>query len=190
MEENHYLILGFFQDIILFVVNYLWFIPKHAKLVFLHLLYANYDHDNPEIVYPPLNIIQISPQFIIDFDENVPYEPYDNHNQVDKPHQTKADVSSLVLDPTPSKTQDRYRPLKLPHILYYFPPKHYEYLSLFDGELSAITAKKHIQGFENFIDFFEIDHDNVCIRDLSQSLKGDTKEWFKNLNPETIRSWE
>jgi len=104
MEENHYLILGFFQDIILFVVNYLWSSPEHAKLVFLHLLYASYDHDNSEIVYPPLNIIQISPQFITDFDQNLPSEPYDKHNQVYKPHQTKDDVSSFILDPTPSKT--------------------------------------------------------------------------------------
>jgi hypothetical protein len=50
---------------------------------------------------------------------------------------------------------------------------------VFDGELGAITAKKHLQGFENFIDLFEIDHDDVCMRDFSQSLRGDTKEWFK-----------
>jgi hypothetical protein len=61
---------------------------------------------------------------------------------------------------------------------------------VFDGELGAITAGKHIQGFEHFIDLFEIDHDDVCMRDFSQSLKGDTKEWFKHLNPETISSWE
>jgi hypothetical protein len=45
-----------------------------------------------------------------------------------------------------------------------------------DGEHGSITAEKHIQGFEHFIDLFEIDHDDVCMRDFSQSLKGDTKE--------------
>jgi hypothetical protein len=53
--------------------------------------------------------------------------------QVDEPHETKVDVSPLVLDPTPSKIQHRYSPLKLPHILHDFPPKHYKYLPVFDG---------------------------------------------------------
>jgi hypothetical protein len=190
MEENKYLKLDFFQGIILFVISYLWSFPKHARQIFLHLLHANDDHDNLEIAYPPLKIIQISPEFITDFDQNLPPEPYDNYNQVDKPHETKADISSPELDSTPSNIQHRYRPLKLPHILHDFPPKHYEYLPVFDGEHGAITAEKHVQGFEHFIDLFEIDHDDVCMRDFSQSLKGDTKEWFKHLKPETISSWE
>jgi hypothetical protein len=61
---------------------------------------------------------------------------------------------------------------------------------MFDGEPDTISAEKHIQGFEHFIDLFEIDHDDVCMRAFSQSLKGDTKDWFKNLQPETIISWE
>jgi hypothetical protein len=61
---------------------------------------------------------------------------------------------------------------------------------MFDGEHSTVTAEKHIQEFEHFIDLFEIDHDDVCMRYLSQSLKGDTKEWFKHLHLETISSWE
>ena len=50
--------------------------------------------------------------------------------------------------------------------------------------------KKNIQGFENFIELFEIDHDDVCMRAFSQSLKGDTKDWFRHLHPNTISSWE
>jgi len=84
-------------------------------------------------------------------------------------------MSPPVLDPTPSKTQHKYRPLKLPHILHDFPPKHYKYLPMFDGDPDAIIAAKHIQEFEHFIDLFEIDHGDVCMRDFSQSLKGDTK---------------
>jgi hypothetical protein len=61
---------------------------------------------------------------------------------------------------------------------------------VFDGEMGTITAEKHLQRFEHFIDLFEIDHDDVCMRDFSQSLRGDTKEWFKHLQPETISSWE
>jgi hypothetical protein len=61
---------------------------------------------------------------------------------------------------------------------------------VFDGEPNAISAEKHIQGFEHFIYLFEIDHEDVCMRALSQSLKGDTKDRFKHLQPETISSWE
>jgi hypothetical protein len=190
MEEKKYLKLGFSQGIILFFVSYLWSFPEHARQIFIHLLHANDDHDNLEIVYPPLKIIQIFPQFIIEFDQNLPFEPYDNHNQVDKPHETKDDISPPVLDPAPSKARNRYRPLKLPHILHDFPPNHYEYLLVFDGKLGAITAKKLIQEFKHFIDLFEIEHEDVCMGDFSQSLKGDTKEWFKHLQLGTISSWE
>jgi hypothetical protein len=61
---------------------------------------------------------------------------------------------------------------------------------VFEGELDAITTEKYIQEFGHFIDLFKIDHDDVCMKAFSQSLKGDTKKWFKHLQPETISSWE
>jgi hypothetical protein len=97
----------FFQDIIFFVINYLLSLPEHAKKIFLYLLHANDDHANMETVYPPLKFIQISTQFITHFDQNLPSEPCDNHDQVDEPYETKVDISPLVLDPTPSKTHHR-----------------------------------------------------------------------------------
>ena len=38
------------------------------------MLHANDDHDNLEILYPPLKIIDISPYFITDFDQNLLFE--------------------------------------------------------------------------------------------------------------------
>jgi hypothetical protein len=52
---------------------------------------------------------------------------------------------------------------------------------VFDGEPDTISAEKHIQGFDHFIDLFDIDHDDVCMRAFFQSLKGDTKDWYKHL---------
>lgn len=60
---------------------------------------------------------------------------------------------------------------------------------MFNEESDVISVEKHIQGFEHFIDLFEIDHDDVCMRIFSQTLKGDTKHWFKHLHPKTISSW-
>jgi hypothetical protein len=61
---------------------------------------------------------------------------------------------------------------------------------VFDGETNIMIVEKHIQGFEHFIDLFEINHDDVYMRAFSQSLKGNTKDWFRHLQPDTICSWE
>jgi hypothetical protein len=90
----------------------------------------------------------------------------------------------------PYKILDRYIPLKFPSILHDFPPKHHKYLPKFGGEPNNLSAKKHIQDFEHFIYLFDIDHDDVCMRDFSQYLKGDTKYWFKHLQEEKISLWE
>jgi hypothetical protein len=190
MEENGYLKWGFFQGILLFVINcsgpfmkmldefffiycILMMIMRILKLYILLLkLY--------------MHILTIS---LISM-KKIPSGPCDDHDQVDELHEAKADISPHVLAPTSSKTQHRYTPLKLPQVLHNFPPKYYEYLLVFDGELDGISAEKHIQGFEHFVDLFEIDHDDVYMRVFSQSLKGNTKDWFKHLYPKTISSWE
>jgi hypothetical protein len=124
----------------LFVISCLWSFPEHARQIVIHLLHANDDHDKLEIIYPPLKVIQISPHFITDFDKNITSKPWDNHDQVVEPDEAKADISPLVLDPMSSKTQHRYKPLKIPQVLHEFPPKYYKYLPVFDGELDAISA--------------------------------------------------
>ena len=68
--------------------------------------------------------------------------------------------------------------------------KHYKYLPKCDGESKDFTDEKHLQDFEHFFDLFEIEHDDVCMRDFSQSLRGDAKEWFKHLQPQSINTWE
>jgi hypothetical protein len=128
MEENKYLKLDFFQGILLFVISCLWSFLEHARQMFLPLLHSNDDHENLSIIYPPLKVVHAYPHCITDFDKKFPSQPCDDHNQVNEPHETRFDISPPALDPTHSKTQHRYRPLKLPHILHDFPPKHYEYL--------------------------------------------------------------
>ena len=93
-------------------------------------------------------------------------------------------------DPVAPHAQNRYMPLHFPQILHDFPAKHYKYLPDFDGESESLTGKKHLQAFEYFLDLFEIEHDDVCMRDFSQSLQGSVKKWFKHLQPESINMWE
>jgi hypothetical protein len=49
-----------------------------------------------------------------------------------------------------------------------------------------ITAEKHIQSLEDFLDLFEVEEDDVCIRMFSLSLQGKVKNWFKNLPAASI----
>ena len=50
---------------------------------------------------------------------------------------------------------------------------------MFYGE--NLTTEKHIHTFDHFADLFEIEHDDVSMREFSQSLQGYAKTWFKNL---------
>ena len=97
-----------------------------------------------------------------------------------KPHDAEVDTILLPCDFVHSKIQNRYIPLQLPHVLHYFPTKHYQYLAIFDVESDNLTTAKHLQYFEHFIDVFEIEHDDVCMRYFSQYLRENVKEWFKH----------
>jgi hypothetical protein len=46
-----------------------------------------------------------------------------------------------------------------------------------------------VEAFENFIDQFEIVHDDVTMRLFSKSLLGDAAVWFKGLGDDSIGSW-
>jgi hypothetical protein len=52
-----------------------------------------------------------------------------------------------------------------------------------------ITAEKHIQSLEDFLDLFEVEEDDVCIRMFSLSLQGKVKNWFKNLPAASISNF-
>jgi hypothetical protein len=46
-----------------------------------------------------------------------------------------------------------------------------------------------LQAFENFVDQFEIVHDDVTMRLFSHSFSGDVVLWFKCLRASSIGSW-
>ena len=60
---------------------------------------------------------------------------------------------------------------------------------MFDGDNTNITAEKHIQRFEVFLDLYEVEDDNVYIRMFSLSLQGKVKNWLKNLPDASISSF-
>jgi hypothetical protein len=121
-------------------------ITSFSKRIFLHLLHSNEDHE-PTLVYPSLQTVNIPSPHIVDYDQHPLSESYDNLEQPCKFYEIKDDISSFVPILVSSKIQQRYKPLKFPSILHDFPPKHYKYLPIFDGEIENLTAEKHISCF-------------------------------------------
>ena len=91
------------------------------------------------------------------------------------PHETSVNSISIVPNPVSPIFPSWYKPLQLPPIFHDFPMKHYKYLPKFNGESKDFTSEKHLQAFEHFSNLFEIEHDDVCMRNFAQSLQGDAK---------------
>jgi hypothetical protein len=96
----------------------------------------------------------------------------------------------LASSPVLAKIPDRYKPLDLPPILHDLPVNYINNLPRFDGENANITAEKHIQNLEDFLDLYEVEDDDVCIRMFALSLGGKVKDWFKNLPAASIRNFQ
>jgi hypothetical protein len=95
----------------------------------------------------------------------------------------------LASPPVPTKILDRYKPLDFSPILHEFPANYTNNLPRFDGENANITAEKHIQSIEDFLDLFEVEYDDVYIIMFSLSLGDKVKNWFKNLPAASINNF-
>jgi hypothetical protein len=194
MEEKYgkirYLSLSLVQEVLFYFINIFLSFPEFVKRIFLQLLHSNEAHRSA-LVYPSLQTVGIPPSScIIDIHQTPSSKPYDVHDHSCEINETKAKHVPSVLNPTPSKIQDKYNPLNFRSILHEFPLKHYKYLPRLDIELDGKSTEKHIQVFEHFIDLFEIEHDDVSMRSFSQSLQGDAKALFRHLQPQSISSWD
>jgi hypothetical protein len=94
-------------------------------------------------------------------------------------------------DPTAFQIKIRmkmFKPLRLPYLLHPYPLDCFEYLPWFSGE-NQVSAERHLESFEDFIDRFEIVHEDVIMRFFSKSLIRDVVVWFKGLRDDSIGSW-
>jgi hypothetical protein len=96
----------------------------------------------------------------------------------------------LASSPVLAKVPDRYKPLDLPPILHDLPVNYIDNLPRFDGENEKITAEKHVQNLEDFLDLYEVEDDDVYIRMFALSLGGKVKNWFRNLPSASIRNFQ
>lgn len=163
------------QDIMFFLI----------KKVFQCILYFREDL-RLIFYYFPLKIVNINSPYPF---EQLPFKSYDDHFPIEKPQTIKTNLTIPVHIHVPCKVPNRYMLLILPLILHDFPDNYYKYLPGFDGE-NGITAQKHIQCFENYLDLFEIYEDDVIIRLFSLSLQSKVKSWFKNLPMANISNFQ
>jgi hypothetical protein len=186
------------------------YFPLHVKRIILCFVYS--DDCKPTNAYSPLGNEDLSSSCTIDLDFIPSCEPIEKVEvyvsispEIDsycKPVDYKVDIPSEVpVEPCnqpvdlcvqPSEVQLRirefFKPLKLPPILNSYPPMFFEYLLVFKGD-DHIAADKHMEAFEDFVDNFEIMHEDVILRLFSKSLVGDVALWFRNLKACSICSW-
>ena len=68
--------------------------------------------------------------------------------------------------------QKMFKPLRMPYLLHPYPSYFVEYIPHFTGK-DHITTEKHLGYFHNFIDNFEIMHEDVVMRLFLKSFAGD-----------------
>jgi hypothetical protein len=178
------------QDIFGFLCNY---VLSFSNLNQEYIVEVYIDHlqiDEPQ---------EIKPQIVDHVHTHTPVHIPDAPVESLVRHETRAlsptiveipvSYKPLALPPIPVKIPDRYKPLDLPPILHDLPVNYINNLPRFDGENVKITAEKHIQSLEDFLDLFEVEDDDVCIRMFSLSLQGKVKDWFKNLPAASISNF-
>ena len=148
---------------------------KLVKRISQCLLHSKQNHEFTPI-YLSLRTESISSSCTYDSDQDLSFEAHKNNYHPCNPHDTQVDITSFPHSFVSFNIQNQYRTLHLPHVLHDFPTKHYKYPPRFDGEYDSLTYEKHLKAFEYFLDLFEVEHDDVCMRDFFQYLQRDVKE--------------
>jgi hypothetical protein len=82
-----------------------------------------------------------------------------------------------------------FSPLILPTQLHDLPQDYNLRIKLYDVE-GNISAQKHLDWFNDFIDLEEVDFEDVKMRLFTQSLAGEVRKWFRALPPASIANFE
>ena len=181
-ENTRYLRSGFLQKILSFLVSISFSFCKFIKII-PHGLFCPEKSFKFTLVYPSLQNESISSSCMSDSNQDLSFEVPDIKDYFSEPHNAAPEGISLPPNLVLSNTRSQYIPICFPQALHVFPTKHYKYLPKFDGEYEYLTAEGHLQSFKYFLDLFDIEHDDVRMRVFSQSLQGNVKKWFKQLQP-------
>jgi len=79
----------------------------------------------------------------------------------------------------------RFSPLILPIQLHDFPQNDSQRINLYDAE-GDVSAQKHLDWFNDFVNLQEVDYADMKMRLFMQSLSREVRKWFKVLPPASI----
>jgi hypothetical protein len=65
------------------------------------------------------------------------------------------------------------------------PQNYSQRIILYDAE-GNVSAEKHLDWFNDFVDLEEVDYADAKMRLFAQRLLGDVRKWFKALPPMSI----
>ena len=173
-EKMRYLRFSFLQNVLDFHVNISFYFCKFVRIIYHGLFQPKKSHEFTT-VYPSQQMESISLSCPYDFILEPPPKTPGIKRQHDEPRDVVSKSMSFPQGSIPPNTQSWYMPFWFPHILHGFPAKYYKYLHEFDGEYEGLTTEKNLQDFEYFLDLFEREHDDVCMRYFSQYLQGCVK---------------
>jgi hypothetical protein len=209
--KTRYQLISLLYELLFFFISSFLSFPLHIKRIILFFVYSD-DHQH-SFVYPSLEEEGLHSACVVDVDHVSSSQPIEKDEvhisippEIDQPYSHgnhEVDLPSKVFvipcnhlvkprfQPTVVQTRIRekmFKPLRLPSHLHPYPLNFFEYLPHFSGE-DHITAEKHLGAFENFVDQFEIVHEDVTMRLFSKSLFGNVALWFKGLGVDSISSW-
>jgi hypothetical protein len=83
----------------------------------------------------------------------------------------------------------RFSPLVLPTQLHDFPWEYNQRIKLYDVE-GKVSAQKHLEWFNKFVDLEEVDYEDAKMSLFSQSLAREVRKWVRALPAATILNFE
>jgi hypothetical protein len=186
------------HDIIGFICNYFLSYHDHSPMYIVEIQDDHFQPEELQSIEPiPITLVHTQiPIGILDRHKPPALFPIDvkisdtyvkiPDSQVKIPSCSKP----LYLPPIPVKVPYRYKPLIFPSVLHDFPANYNNNLPRFDGKNVNITVEKHIQRFEYFLDLYEVEDGDVCIRMFSLYFQGEVKNWFKILLASSISNFD
>ena len=82
----------------------------------------------------------------------------------------------------------RFTPLDLPLVLHDLPMNYAQRIELYDRE-GNVSARYHVDKFDDFIDLEKVEDEDVKMQLFAQSLSGEAKKWYKYFPPRSIHNF-
>jgi hypothetical protein len=216
--KTRYQFMSFIHEIIFLFINSFLSFPSHIKRIVLcfvysydnmpSFIYPSLEEENmpsscvvdTDLVYSPLPIhkSEICMAYPLEIDHPCSPKEVENNSkssQILLPSIIPVEPCHQLVNPHDQPTAFQikirnklFKHLRLSYHLIPYPLDSFEYLPPFYRE-DRVTIEIHLEAFDNFVDQFEIVHEDFTLRFFSHSLSGDVAVWFRCLEASYIGSW-